>query len=383
MKVAYGDARHGASAVSILAALLDVGLSADIVQQELDAIAPGARLVAAPVSVAGIRATSVCCDAPPSLAWPTWRELFAWLQGQALSERAASDIWHVLRCWREAEAHVQDVATDEAHVLAVAPGELLALLGAITGAHHLGAVRWETSPLPVGIAQTPAAAVVATLLTGQPVHGADAPQPLTPAAAALLTTLAAASGPLPAMTLHKVGYGVDQNAEASLFRLWFGESPGAGLECRTLLIVETNIDDMDPEFYDYVMSRLLTAGALDVALLPMQMKKNRPATLLRVLCAPDKLDSVRDIVLRETTTLGVRVHEVQRFALPRRSVSVQTPWGSVRVKVAGLTDGLSRPIPEYDDCRRLAEAHGVPLWQVYTTAQALAANAEHKDDRAG
>jgi len=113
----------------------------------------------------------------------------------------------------------------------------------------------------------------------------------------------------------------------------------------------------------------------------MQMKKNRPATLLRVLCAPDRLDIVRDIVLRETTTLGVRVHEVQRFALPRRSMSVETPWGIVRVKIAELADGLSRPIPEYDDCRRLAETHSVPLWQVYTTAQAMA-GAENKDDRA-
>lgn len=382
MRIAYGDAGHGASAISILAALLDVGLAADIAQRELGAIVPNVHLSVAPVSVAGIRATVVRWDIPSSLTWATWRELFAWLQNQPLRQTAADDVWRVLRRWREAEAQVQGVPSDEARALTVEPGELLALLGVITGAYHLALARWEISPLPVGIAQTPAAAVAATLLTGQPVHGVDAPQPLTPAAAALLTTLAAAFGPLPAMTLHKVGYGVDRNAEASLFRLCLGETEGTGLECRTLLIVETNIDDMDPEFYDYVMSRLLAAGALDVTLLPMQMKKNRPATLLRVLCAPDKLEIVRDIVLRETTTLGVRVHEVQRYALPRRSMSVQTPWGSVRVKVAELADGPGRPIPEYDDCRRLAEAHGVPLWQVYTMAQALAV-AERKDDRAG
>jgi len=382
VRIAYGDARHGASASSILAALLDAGLSADIVQAALDALAPGARLVTTPASVAGIRAASVRLDLPVPLSWPTWHDLFAWLHGQHLDGPVAADVWRVLRRWREAEAQVQDVAPDEARVLAMEPGELLALLGIVVGAHRLGVARWETSPLPVGSAQTPATAVVAALLSGYPVFGVNAPEPITPGAVALLTTLTAATGPLPTMTLQKVGYGTAGGNNVLPFRLWLGESETTGLECRTLLIVETNIDDMDPEFYDYVVSRLLTAGALDVTLLPMQMKKNRPATLLRVLCAPDELDVVRDIMLRETTTLGVRVHEVHRYALPRRSVSVQTPWGSVRVKVAELADGLRRPIPEYDDCRRLAEAHGVPLWQVYTTAQALA-GAERKDDRAG
>jgi hypothetical protein len=144
------------------------------------------------------------------------------------------------------------------------------------------------------------------------------------------------------------------------------------LEVRELLMLETNLDNMNPEFYEYVMSKLFAAGALDVNLLPMQMKKNRPATLLRVLCAPEKMAALRDILLRETTTLGVRVQELTRYALPRHTLQVQTEWGPVRLKVAELGGGEGRAIPEYEDCRRLAENANVPIWRVYQAAQALA-----------
>ena len=146
----------------------------------------------------------------------------------------------------------------------------------------------------------------------------------------------------------------------------------AGLEVRELLMLETNLDNMNPEFYEHVMNRLFAAGALDVNLLPMQMKKNRPATLLRVLCAPEEMAALRDILLRETTTLGVRVQGVTRYALPRHTLLAQTEWGPVRLKVAELGGGESRAIPEYEDCRRLAESANVPIWRVYQAAQALA-----------
>ncbi len=148
------------------------------------------------------------------------------------------------------------------------------------------------------------------------------------------------------------------------------------LDVAQLAVLETNIDDLNPETYDYVMERLFAAGALDVYLSPIQMKKNRPATLLRVLCKPDDVKTMTEILFAETSTLGVREQRVERHALPRSTSHVETPYGSVHVKVAELGEGKVKSAPEYEDCRRLAAAHGVPLQEVYQAAQAAARHTE-------
>ena len=142
------------------------------------------------------------------------------------------------------------------------------------------------------------------------------------------------------------------------------------LPITTLSVLETNIDDLNPEIYEYVMGKLFEAGALDVYLAPIQMKKNRPATLLRVLCRPDDVPTMTAILFMETTTLGIREQTVTRHALPRVIEHVDTPYGPVHVKVAELPDGTIKRAPEYEDCRRLAEEHGVPLLEVYRAASA-------------
>ncbi|MEJ5309456.1 MAG: nickel pincer cofactor biosynthesis protein LarC [Anaerolineae bacterium] len=152
------------------------------------------------------------------------------------------------------------------------------------------------------------------------------------------------------------------------------QSPSTGyglpstLPITTLSVLETNIDDLNPEIYEYVMGKLFEAGALDVFLSPIQMKKNRPATLLRVLCRPDDVPTMTAILFTETTTLGVREQTVTRHALPRVIEHVDTPYGPVHVKVAELPDGTTKRAPEYEDCRRLAEEHGIPLREVYRAA---------------
>ncbi len=144
------------------------------------------------------------------------------------------------------------------------------------------------------------------------------------------------------------------------------------LDTEHLSVLETNVDDLNPEFYEYVMDKLFAAGALDVFFAPIQMKKNRPATLLRVLCRPDEVKSMTDILFHETSTLGIREHTVDRHALPRTLHTIETVYGTVQVKVAELEDGTVKSAPEYEDCRRLAEQHGVPIREVYQTAQHLA-----------
>jgi hypothetical protein len=295
--------------------------------------------------------------------------------------------------------------------------------GFITGAH--------------GQIPLPAPATVA-LLEGVPIVGSPlAVETVTPTGAVLLASLADAFGPIPPMTLEAVGYGAGARdlPIPNVLRLLLGASgdasgkphphehehphapgdhehppaehgpehgharahahahehphphshgpthaPSAGrpascLDVEHLAVLETNIDDLNPELYEHVMERLFDAGALDVFLAPIQMKKNRPGTLLRVLCRPDDGEALTAILFEETSTLGVRSHTVDRRALPRRVRRVATPYGEVRVKVAELPDGGTKRAPEYADCRRRAQEHGVPLRAVYHAADHAAEHA--------
>ncbi len=285
-----------------------------------------------------------------------------------------------------------------------------------------GFIRGAHGQIPL-----PAPATVA-LLKGAPVVGSPLEmETVTPTGAALLTSLASSFGPIPPMTLQALGYGAGSRdlPIPNVIRLLIGEAtpvpkPQAPHHhphphkhdhehphdhehdhdehdhphahdhehhhepehphthnlpitnhqspITTLSVLETNIDDLNPEIYEYVMGKLFEAGALDVFLSPIQMKKNRPATLLRVLCRPDDVPTMTAILFAETTTLGVREHSVARHALPRVIEHVDTPYGPVHVKVAELPDGTTKRAPEYEDCRRLAEEHGIPLREVYRAA---------------
>jgi hypothetical protein len=195
---------------------------------------------------------------------------------------------------------------------------------------------------------------------------------VTPTGAALLTSMANAYGSIPAMTLTAVGYGAGGRdlPIPNVVRLLIGESaPAADTPPKVVAVMETNIDDLNPEVYEHVMARLFRAGALDVFLTPIQMKKNRPATLLRVICRPADSAAMTSILFEETSTLGVRRHLMERETLPRTIREVQTPYGPVRVKMARLPNGRVKAAPEYEDCRRLADAQGVPLRDVYFAAE--------------
>jgi hypothetical protein len=185
----------------------------------------------------------------------------------------------------------------------------------------------------------------------------------------------AAFGPIPAMRLAATGYGAgDRDLPIpNVLRLLLGEqvAPGAGA-VETLVVLETNLDDLNPEIYDYVMERLFEAGALDVTLSPLQMKKNRPGTLLSVLCQPSDETALVEILFAETSTLGVRAYQVKRTALAREVKTVETPYGLVRVKIATWGTGQVKFTPEYADCRKLAEERRVPLREVYQAADLAA-----------
>jgi len=230
---------------------------------------------------------------------------------------------------------------------------------------------WTNSahgPLPL-----PAPATLA-LLAGVPVRPMDVEAELvTPTGAVLLTGVARRFGAFPPMTLRRVGYGAGRRdlPFPNVVRLWLGEAPAPAAAAYTwepLALVETNIDDMNPQIYGYLLERLLAAGALDVTMTPAQMKKNRPGTLLSVLARPEQSEPLTQIIFEETTSLGVRRQMVERVSVGRTLETVETPYGPVRVKVARWPGG-SRCMPEYEDCREAAQKHHVPLAEVMATAR--------------
>jgi uncharacterized protein (DUF111 family) len=207
----------------------------------------------------------------------------------------------------------------------------------------------------------------------------------TPTGVAVLTTLAREYGPMPTMTVERVAYGAGQRdleGQANLLRLIVGE-PVAAPGRDQIAVLEATIDDMNPQFFEPLMERLFEAGALDVTLTPVIMKKSRPGTVLSALVDPGGADRCAAVILRHSTTLGVRSHPAGRWTLPRDVVTVSTPHGEVRVKRAWLEGRLTVAAPEFEDCRRLAQASAVPIQVVFDEARRAALALDETRDPAG
>jgi hypothetical protein len=219
----------------------------------------------------------------------------------------------------------------------------------------------------------------AALLAGFPAYGSEIPMELTtPTGAAILTSLASGHGPMPAMTVGRTAYGAGQRdleTQPNLLRLIVGES-AARHERDQVAVLEANIDDMNPQFFEPLLERLFEAGALDAFLSPLLMKKSRPASLLTVLAEPEQADALVALILGHTTTFGVRTYSASRWKRSRDFVTVATPYGQVRIK-RGLDGGRVTILsPEFEDCRGLAKTAGVSVQAVYEAAKRAAHEAE-------
>jgi len=217
------------------------------------------------------------------------------------------------------------------------------------------------------------------LLKGIPVRPSNEPVELvTPTGAALLAEFCTTFGPMPAMSIEKIGYGAgtrDLDKTPNVLRAVLGESavPSRSAdETDTVLVIETNIDDMNPQLYADVMERLLAGGALDVFLTPVQMKKNRPGTLLTVLCERNHVDAVTELLLTHTTSFGVRIHEAQRRKLRREIVKVKTQFGEIDVKVGRLGGNIVTRSPEFESCKQAAARCKISVKDVYNEATRVA-----------
>ena len=285
------------------------------------------------------------------------------------------------------EAKIHNVPVDQIHFHEVgAVDAIVDIVAASAGIHHLQIGAWHSSPINVGggmvqcahgLFPVPAPAT-ADLLRGFPTYSAHLQKELvTPTGAAILRALAPEFGSQPAMTVEQIGYGAGTRNPSdfpNVLRLVVGES-STEKDSETVTVLETAIDDLSPQVIAYVAEQILAAGALDVMLTPVIMKKGRPGTLLTVLSQPEKADAVASLILRETSTLGIRLRQDQRRCLERHHVLVQTPYGEIRIKVGHLGEKELNAAPEFEDCKKSAMQHGIALKQVQ--AAAIAAYQEH------
>jgi len=287
----------------------------------------------------------------------------------------------------EVEGKIHGCSPEQVHFHEVgAVDSIVDIVGAVLGMEYLeiGEASASSLPLGSGFVETahgriplPAPATMA-LLIGIPVYDSGLKEELvTPTGAALVKNLVRSFGSLPAMVMDKVGYGVGSRNlpdRPNLLRILIGQVQGKALE-ETVVILESNLDDTNPEWLGFLMERLFEAGALDVVFLPGYMKKNRPAVLVQVMAKPQHKDQLLDILFSESTTLGVRFHGTQRKILERSSAEIDSPWGRMKVKRVSRPDGSFHLLPEFEECRRIAKEKGIPLKEVYGWVTAQGRNA--------
>lgn len=382
MKLAYFDCAAGASGDMILGALVDAGLPFEQLRDGLAALAvEGYELTCEKVMRRGVAATKVGVElAQQKMPHRHLRHVVEILNAGALPEVVRDRAIAVFTKLAHAEAKVHGTTVERIHFHEVgAVDAIVDITGACLGLHLLGIDEVHCAPLPVshgwvdcehGRLPVPAWATQ-ELLRDVPTRPLDVEgETLTPTGAAILTTLSSGYE-RPSLTVRAIGYGAGTKdfGIPNVLRLVLGEPSGVSNQ---VVVIEANLDDMNPEWYELAVERLFAAGALDVTLTPLQMKKGRPAQMLRVVTAPAAREAVVAAILRETTTLGVRYWSAQRECLERSWLQAETEYGPVRVKIGGQLGEIAQVAPEYDEARRAAVEHQVPLARVYQAATAAA-----------
>lgn len=390
-RIAYFDCFAGISGDMTLGALIGAGADPkDLIEALASLGVPGYRIEVGRRMAGPIAATAVSVHLDHhSHHHRRLGDITALIEAAALPERVKRTAVGVFGRLAEAEASVHGSSPEEVHFHEVgALDAIVDIVGAAIGLELLGWPRVVASPLPTfqgwakgshGTFPLPAPAT-AELLKGVPWRPLGIEGELvTPTGAAILTEIATAFGPLPAMTVERIGYGAGTGdfGIPNALRVMIGREVEPGpAPAEAVAVIETNIDDMNPQFYQAVQERLFAAGALDVFLTPIQMKKNRPGTLLSVIGAPEGAEALAAIVIEETPTFGVRISRWERRCLARRWEEVATPYGPVRIKIGERQGQPVTAAPEYEDCRKAAGEQGVPVRRVYEAALTLYRNRE-------
>ena len=378
MGIAYADMISGISGDMVVAALLDLGLPAEKLKAELKKIPRlHYRIEITKRATHGIQATRFHVAAPRRQPERTWSEIRSLVERSRLEPEVKERGLKIFRRLAEAEGKIHGVPPERVrfHELG-ATDSIVDIMAMAIGTVELEIASFRFSRIPLGRGLTPSrhgplplpAPATLELLKGLPLQWINLEgETVTPTGAAILSALGSPADETWRMTVERIGYGAGTKVfpdRPNVLRLLLGreETPWHHDD---MVILEANIDDMNPELYDYVFDRLFAAGARDVFLSPIQMKKNRPGTLLRVIAELALREKLAGIVFRETTTIGIRTYPVHRLVLKRSAARVKTRFGAVKIKIIEEPDGTKRATPEYEDLRRIAAAKKIPLKILY------------------
>jgi uncharacterized protein (TIGR00299 family) protein len=416
MRIAYLDCFSGISGDMFLGALVDAGVSPDLLRETVRGLNLGAELEITRIDRNDITATKVDVIVNGEKDMPrdevsvgrahshehthaddtthsnehshshehshehgrSLKQIREIISASSISATAKQVALAIFQALGEAEAKIHNKPIDNIHFHEVGSVDAIVdITCAAVGAEALAVDEWICSPLNVGggtvqcahgTLPVPAPATL-ELLKGAPIYSSDIKKELvTPTGAAVVKTLVSRYASFPAMTTDCIGYGAGFRNfanSANVVRLTIGESSDVALRAprETITIMEANLDDLSPQVFGYVIDKLLEAGALDAFGVPVQMKKSRPGVVLTVLSKPKDAQKFAKIIFAETTTIGLRMRDENRYALVRRHQAVETQWGTVRMKIANLNGTIANYAPEYEDCRTIAEQHNVPLKQ--------------------
>ena len=382
MRIAYFDCFSGASGDMILGALIDAGLSPQRLRQELKKLRiPTIHLKAEKVLKAGLAATQVTvAGRNEKRSHRNLKEILRIVERSGVEADVKEKSREIFERIASVEGKIHRMPMEEIHFHELGGlDSIVDIVGSVWGIRQLGIEKIYVSKVNVGggfvkcehgILPVPAPATL-SLMEGKPVYSSGVERELfTPTGAAILTTLGSEFGSMPLINVERIGHGAgrDDFPHPNLLRLIIGTSVSTSQKER-VVVIETNIDDMNPQFYDYVIEKLLAMEVLEVFITPVLMKKNRPGHLLTVICPSEKLPSVTGFLLRETTTLGLRWHEEERAKTDREILPLQTKHGRIRFKLARWEGEVVNLSPEYEDCKKLALEKRVPLKEIFEEAR--------------
>ncbi|MBU4509996.1 nickel pincer cofactor biosynthesis protein LarC [bacterium] len=388
MKIAYFDCFSGISGDMTVGALLDAGLKIETLEKELKKLGlSGYQLEVNKVAKKGISATQFKVKIKEEGVERSFKDILDILEKSKLNEEIKKETKKIFFNIAQAESKIHRKDIDKIHFHEIGGlDSIIDITSTVIGIKTLGIEEIYSSALPVGkgfvkcahgVIPVPAPATLELLKNIPTYSGGIESEMITPTGAAIISTLAKSFGERPLMKIEKTGYGAGEKEFTipNLLRVSIGEkiledeNIKDGYVSDEAVLIETNIDDMNPEFYDYIMEKLFSQGALDVFLTPIQMKKNRPAHILSIIVYEQNLKEILEVLFSESTTLGVRIREIKRLRLAQQNFIAETKYGKIRVKVGIFKGEIKNVAPEYEDCKKMAKQHQVPLKEVYEEAK--------------
>jgi pyridinium-3,5-bisthiocarboxylic acid mononucleotide nickel chelatase len=394
MKIAYFDCFSGISGDMTLGALIDAGLDFELLKGELDKLGLPDYEIGASREMRGyITGTKFNVEAGESHHHRGLTDINAIINNADISQKAKTDSLAIFDRLGTVEAAIHNTTKEKIHFHEVgAVDSIVDIVGTAIGIDLMGIEKCHASVIPLGsgtakaahgILPVPAPATIKLLENVKVRSSGQNREMVTPTGAAILTHYCKSFGPIPGMHILSTGYGAgykDVPEMPNMLRLVIGQSDPETMR-HQMEVIEANIDDMNPEFYDYIFEKLFGAGALDVYLVPIHMKKNRPANLLTVLAHKEDLEKLASIILTETTTFGFRSYTTSKILLKREQITVETQYGPISVKTGYFDGGPSTIAPEYEDCKKAAKKASAPIKTVYAEAFKIAEEQLNKTDQ--